>query len=286
MPAMRTRPAGDWGLAPGHVAGGGRGAVAGTKTAAALRQLAAVPEEEVWLASQRSAATRRAYRADVEHFLRDLGLVDRRELRLVSGAAVVAWIRSLEARGARPSTIGRKVSALTSLFAHLVERHVVRANPCRDVKRPRAEATPRPRLVHGPQQQERHRRLAGSRRRWAAKRLGRALEVAQPPSPCGSVLPREAGRLDVAPVLALEVLLVQVGRDLPAHGRERLRVLGAQRPIGQARGPPLRPLDEQLLEEKEGRVHVEVGLARRVGSEPTSEVRRSNDQLTHGASPP
>ena len=101
MPAVGTGPVGEWGIAPGQAATGGPGPLAETGTVAALRQLAAVPEEGVWLASQRSAATRRAYRADVEHFLRDLGIADRRELRLLSRAAVVAWIRSLDARGRR-----------------------------------------------------------------------------------------------------------------------------------------------------------------------------------------
>ncbi len=37
---------------------------------ASLDDLAAIPEEEVWLASQKSARTRRAYRQDVAHFMR------------------------------------------------------------------------------------------------------------------------------------------------------------------------------------------------------------------------
>ena len=40
---------------------------------APLDVLAAIPEEEVWLASQKSARTRRAYRLDVAHFMRGLG---------------------------------------------------------------------------------------------------------------------------------------------------------------------------------------------------------------------
>ncbi len=41
---------------------------------ASLDGLAAVPEEEVWLASQKSARTRRAYRLDVAHLMRMLGI--------------------------------------------------------------------------------------------------------------------------------------------------------------------------------------------------------------------
>jgi hypothetical protein len=36
---------------------------------AGIDALAAVPEEEIWLASQKSARTRRAYKQDVAHFM-------------------------------------------------------------------------------------------------------------------------------------------------------------------------------------------------------------------------
>ena len=41
---------------------------------ASLADLAAIPEEEIWLASQKSARTRRAYKLDVAHFMRTLGI--------------------------------------------------------------------------------------------------------------------------------------------------------------------------------------------------------------------
>jgi len=36
--------------------------------------LAEIPEEEIWLSKQKSARTRRAYRLDVEHFMRTLSI--------------------------------------------------------------------------------------------------------------------------------------------------------------------------------------------------------------------
>src|ERR1700690_4131670 len=39
-----------------------------------LDQLAAIPEEEIWLAKQKSPQTRRAYRLDVRHFVAALGI--------------------------------------------------------------------------------------------------------------------------------------------------------------------------------------------------------------------
>jgi hypothetical protein len=47
-----------------------RGAVARIS----VDQLAGIPEEEIWLASRKSARTRRAYQNDVQHFMRTLNI--------------------------------------------------------------------------------------------------------------------------------------------------------------------------------------------------------------------
>ena len=58
---------------------------------ASLADLAAIPEEEVWLASQKSARTRRAYRQDVAHLTRTPGIATSGQLRQVDYRAVIAW---------------------------------------------------------------------------------------------------------------------------------------------------------------------------------------------------
>lgn len=66
-----------------------------------LTDLAAIPEEEVWLASQKSARTRRAYKLDVAHFMRTLGITTPDMLRQVDHRAVIAWARIMrEEQGA------------------------------------------------------------------------------------------------------------------------------------------------------------------------------------------
>lgn len=45
--------------------------------------LQAVPEEEIWLAGQLSPHTRRAYKRDVAHFVRAMGIRSADELRQV-----------------------------------------------------------------------------------------------------------------------------------------------------------------------------------------------------------
>ena len=104
---------------------------------APLDALAAIPEEEVWLASQKSARTRRAYRQDVAHFLRALGISSAAQLRQVDHRAVIAWERMLrEEEGAAPSTVRRRLAALSSLFKHLVKHGAAARNPVADVMRP------------------------------------------------------------------------------------------------------------------------------------------------------
>jgi integrase/recombinase XerD len=110
---------------------------AGAGERLSLQILQSVPEEEVWLAGQLSPHTRRAYKRDVAHFVRRMGIRSAAELRQVNRAAVVAWQNLMKERGTKPRTIRRRLSALSSLFAHLVAHRAADANPVRDIKRPR-----------------------------------------------------------------------------------------------------------------------------------------------------
>src|SRR5439155_21442316 len=102
-----------------------------------VEQLAGIPEGEIWLASRKSARTRRAYRNDVTHFMRTLNIRTPDELRRVDHRAVMAWERLMrEEQGSQASTVRRRLAALSSLFAHLVKFDVVEMNPVRDVARP------------------------------------------------------------------------------------------------------------------------------------------------------
>jgi site-specific recombinase XerD len=102
-----------------------------------LERLADIPEEEIWLAKQKSARTRRAYRLDVRHFMATLGIASTDALRQADHRAVIAWERAMrETERAAPSTVRRRLSALSSLFKHLVRHgHAVR-NPVREIERP------------------------------------------------------------------------------------------------------------------------------------------------------
>src|SRR5690242_10392588 len=93
-------------------------------------QLAGIAEEEIWLASRKSARTRRAYRNDVAHFMRTLNIRSFDELRRVDHRAVMAWEHLMrEQQGSQAATVRRRLAALSSLFAHLVKFGVVPMNP-------------------------------------------------------------------------------------------------------------------------------------------------------------
>ena len=59
--------------------------------AGALDLLRAIPEERVWLESQQSPQTRRAYRNDVLHFMQTMHITETAEFRKVNRMAIVAW---------------------------------------------------------------------------------------------------------------------------------------------------------------------------------------------------
>ena len=103
----------------------------------ALKAMAGIPEEQIWLEAQRSVSTRRAYAGDMAQFVAFLGIHTTEELRLVERAAIIAFQRHLEAKGFRPNSISRKITTLSSLFSHLVCHRLAIWNPCRELRRPR-----------------------------------------------------------------------------------------------------------------------------------------------------
>jgi site-specific recombinase XerD len=102
-----------------------------------IAQLTELPEEEIWLSKQKSARTRRAYRLDVQHFMRTLAIATPEELRQADHKAVIAWERYMrEVESAASSTIRRRLAALSSLYKHLVRHGHAPRNPVGEVERP------------------------------------------------------------------------------------------------------------------------------------------------------
>ena len=111
------------------------------KTALTLGQfekLADVPPEIEWLANITNEKTRRAYQNDVSEFSHFLGLRKPEDFRTVTRSHVIDWREDLEDRELSPTTIRRKLSALSSLYEYLCEKNAVAGNPVDGVNRPMA----------------------------------------------------------------------------------------------------------------------------------------------------
>ncbi len=108
-------------------------------TAPEFQGLAEMPAELEWFANLDNPRTRKAYRSDVADFMTFVGIHRPEEFRLVTRSHFITWRGILEERGLSTPTIRRKLSALSSLFAHLCDSNAVTHNPVLGVKRPRAE---------------------------------------------------------------------------------------------------------------------------------------------------
>ena len=109
-------------------------------TAPEFHQLAQVPPAAEWFANIDNPNTRRAYRNDLQEFMRFVGILQPEEFRLVSRAHVLAWREDLERRELAGGTLRRKLAALSSLFEYLCEQNAVSTNPVDGVKRPKVES--------------------------------------------------------------------------------------------------------------------------------------------------
>jgi integrase/recombinase XerD len=98
--------------------------------------LADVPPEVEWFANLSNERTRRVYKECITDFTGFVGIRRPEEFRSVTRAHALAWRAELEKRQLAPSTIRRKLSALSSLYDYLCEKNAVHCNPVRGIKRP------------------------------------------------------------------------------------------------------------------------------------------------------
>ncbi|MGW8935463.1 tyrosine-type recombinase/integrase [Gordonia terrae] len=98
---------------------------------------------ESFLARWESPNTRATYRQDLTAWLRWCDLHDKHPISDASRPLVEIWMRWLrDERGNSSSTINHRVGTLSQFFELALDDDLVRKNPCRLVRRPRA--TPRP----------------------------------------------------------------------------------------------------------------------------------------------
>lgn len=99
--------------------------------------LATVPEEQVWLANFTSPRTKVTYVNAVRELVGFLEISSADQLYEIGQAHVIAWRDHLATEGASPRTIANRLSAVSSLFAHLCEKQLCAKNPVSGVKRPK-----------------------------------------------------------------------------------------------------------------------------------------------------
>lgn len=109
-------------------------------SAAEFQGLSEMPPEMEWFAGIESPNTRRAYQNDIGEFMQFAGITSPVVFRTVNRAHVLAWRRTLEARGLSSSTVRRKLAALASLFEFLCDRNAIEQNPVKGVRRPKVES--------------------------------------------------------------------------------------------------------------------------------------------------
>ena len=102
--------------------------------------LAQVPPEVEWFANIQNPRTQRAYQNDLKDFTVFVGIQQVEEFRMVTRAHVIAWRDDLKKRDLSPTTIRRKLSALTSIFNYLCDKNCVTHNPVKGVARPKEQA--------------------------------------------------------------------------------------------------------------------------------------------------
>lgn len=95
-----------------------------------------------WLIEFPSRDTRSTYRRAVEQFCHWAGIDDVDDLLEVTRQDVRRWVAHLSDQ-LRDSSVRAKVSAVSSLYRHIVAEGMVDASPAESVRRPKGESEPR-----------------------------------------------------------------------------------------------------------------------------------------------
>lgn len=112
-----------------------------------------------WLLGFSSPNTRSAYRRDLAGWLEFCATAGVEPLQ-ARRSHVDAWARTLEAKGAGPATVARKLAAVSSWYRYLLAEDVLPgASPCTHVRRPRVSDDSR---TLGPDREEARALLAAA----------------------------------------------------------------------------------------------------------------------------
>lgn len=92
-------------------------------------------EELIWLENFTSRATKRTYKDGLKKFCKILGIDNVDALRNITSAHIIQFREEMRNLNEKNATINNRLSALSSLFKHLIEKQIVKANPVYGVKK-------------------------------------------------------------------------------------------------------------------------------------------------------
>ena len=102
-----------------------------------IKSLQQVPEELLWISNFNSTASIQTYKLATQQFIQFFGIQTQEQLREITHAHIIGFRNHLKESGKSPRTINNRLSALSSLFNHLIQHQVIRINPVQAVKRMR-----------------------------------------------------------------------------------------------------------------------------------------------------
>ena len=100
-----------------------------------LESLQSLPEEVAWLADFNSRQSKETYGDAISQFRQFIGIEKPEDFRLVEGKHITAFKSFLLEQGKSHRTVNNRLSALSSLFNHLVDQQLMRYNPVKGIRR-------------------------------------------------------------------------------------------------------------------------------------------------------
>lgn len=105
------------------------------KSVSIFQALKEIPEELLWKANFNSANSIETYDKAIHSFLSFIGISSPEKLREIDHGHVIAFKKFMQNQGYSPRTINNRLSAISSLFNHLIDKQVVKINVAQGVKR-------------------------------------------------------------------------------------------------------------------------------------------------------
>jgi integrase/recombinase XerD len=99
-----------------------------------LATIEKISEEIIWLENFTSKATQKTYKATVKKFCTMFGIQNVEQLRSITSLHIIKFRDAMKDAGEKNASINNRLSGLSSLFKHLIERQVIKSNPVYGVK--------------------------------------------------------------------------------------------------------------------------------------------------------